>query len=65
MEPYIFVIFQGVLDTLCPPLDMHMLCNVRQEHGQIQRGGWGPGPHTPGKSLVAIGFLRNTGTDPT
>ena len=27
------------------------------------RGGGGKGSGPPGKSLVAVGFLRNTGTD--
>ena len=31
-------------------------------HVRIQRGD--RGPDSPGKSQVAIGFLRNTGTDP-
>ena len=34
-------------------------------HGCIQRA-WGTvSPYTNGKSQVAIGFLRNAGTDPT
>ena len=31
---------------------------------RIQRRAWGPDPPPPGKSQVAICFLRNTGTDP-
>ena len=33
-------------------------------HGRIKRGGAGvPGPNPPGKSLVAIGVLRNIGIE--
>ena len=32
--------------------------------GRCREGGGHGGPDSPGKSQVAIGFLRNTGTDP-
>ena len=35
-----------------------------RQHGPIQRGGHGGLTPPPGKSQVAVGILKNTGTDP-
>ena len=40
-----------------------LLCKYK-EHASIQKGEGYNGSRHPGKSQVAIGFLRNTGTDP-
>ena len=36
----------------------------KTSHWWLQMGRGGGGPRPPGKSQVAMGFLRNTGTDP-
>ena len=49
---------------LVPSLKVRLQCViVLFPHGRIQRGG-GRGSGSPRTSQVAIGFLRNTGTDP-
>ena len=50
-------------ESYWPVHEISVLITYAQNHGRIQRGGRGP-TCPPGKSQVAIGFLRNSGKDP-
>ena len=52
----------GIHNLLAHPL-RHLKLHIYGIHDRVKMLGMGSGPPTPGKSQVAICFLRHTGTD--